>query len=431
MTTADRDPSDWKTVIAAHPPRLLDPGALGRTIVVAAHPDDETLAVGGLMRAIHEAGGQVELVLATDGEAAFPDLDATGRAELRRVRARELDAALAAHGLADIPVHRLRMPDSALDADALAAALVPLLRDAETYLAPWSGDPHPDHAAAGRAAAAAAPVTCHGWGYPIWMWVHSAPDDPSIPWSYAFGVELDADARAAKRRAVSCFASQLGPGPGGEPPVVPPGVRAHFDTGREIVFRIPRPDGAPRSRFDELYAGGDGDPWETRTSWYERRKRAVLLACLPAERYRHAAEPACGTGALTVELAARCDRLDASDFSPSAVEQTATATAGLGHVEVTRLVLPDEATLPAGIDLAVLSEVLYYLSDADLARTADRLADALDLGGDVVLVHWDGWPAEAPRDAAAAHQVLIDHPRFELLAEHVDEEFLLHVLRRW
>ncbi len=423
--------TDWQAALAAHPPRPLDPGELGRVVVIAAHPDDETLAVGGLMRAVHEAGGQVELVVATDGEAAFGGLDDAGRAELCHVRALELDAALAAHGLGDIPVHRLRMPDSAVDADELAAALVPLLHGADAYLAPWSGDPHPDHAAAGRAAAAAASVTTHGWAYPIWMWAWATPDDPAIPWSHAFAIHLDADAREAKRRAVACFASQLGPGPGGAEPIVPPPVLAYFDTGSEVVFRIPRAAGAPRTRFDELYADGDGDPWETRTIWYERRKRAVLLACLPAERYRHAAEPACGTGELTRDLAARCDRIDASDFSAAAVKQTVAATTGHPQVRVARLVLPDDATLPAGIDLAVLSEVLYYLSDADLAATVDRLAEAVELGGDVVLVHWDGWPAEAPRDAAAAHRVLCDDPRFETLVEHVDEEFLLHVLRRW
>lgn len=420
--------TDWTAAVGRSRP--LDLTGMQRVVVVAAHPDDETLAVGGLMRAVHDAGAHLELVLATDGEAAFPALDAAARAELARVRRRELDDALAAHGLGEVTVHRLGMPDSALDADTLAEALVPLLRDADAYLAPWIGDPHPDHAAAGRAAAAAAPVTAHGWGYPIWMWVRLPSDDPAIPWAQAYVHDLDGSARAAKRRAVECFGSQLGPGPNGEPPIVPPSTRAFFDTGTEVVFRIPRVDGAPLSRFDELYTG-DGDPWETRTSWYERRKREVLLACLPAERYRHAAEPACGTGELTRELAPRCDRLSASDFSTLAVTQTVAATAGLAHVVVQRLALPSASALPDGIDLAVLSEVLYYLSDADLAATVDRLADAVDLGGDIVLVHWDGWPAEAPRDAAAAHRVVVDDPRFELLVEHVDEEFLLHVLRRW
>jgi len=45
-------------------------------------------------------------------------------------------------------------------------------------------------------------------------------------------------------------------------------------------------------------------------------------------------------------------------------------------------------------------------------------------------VHWPGWPAEAPRDAAATHRQLTDDPRCATLVEHVDESFLLHVLRR-
>lgn len=368
--------AEWRAALAAHPPRPLDPSEMGHVVVVATHPVDAVRAVGTTMRAVHDAGSRLELVLVT---AAADATATTGGSP----------------GPADIPVHHLGLTDP--DPDALARALAPLLHDADAYLAPWVGDPDPVHAAAGRAAALAAPVTACGWGYPVGMWSGMRPDDPSIPWAHAFAHEVDARS--------------------------------------ELVFRIPRVDGAPLSRFDELYAGldgaGDGDPWETRTSWYERRKRAVVLACLPAERYRHAAEPACGTGALTRDLAARCDRVSASDFSPAAVAQTAAATAGSAQVEVARVALPDPAALPGGIDLAVLGEVLYYLADADLARTVDRLAEALEPGGDVVLVHWDGWPAEAPRDGAAAHRVLLDDPRFELLAEHVDEEFLVHVLRRW
>jgi SAM-dependent methyltransferase len=345
---------------------------MGHVVVVATRPTDAVRAVGTMMRAVHDAGSRLELVILAE--------DAAGEASTG-----------GPPGPADIPVHHLGLTDP--DPDELAHALAPLLHDADAYLAPWAGDPDPVHATAGWATAAAAPVTACGWGYPVGMWSRMHPDDPTIPWAHAFG------------------------------------------SADEVVFRIPRVDGAPLSRFDELYAGldgaGDGDPWETHTSWYERRKRTVVLACLPAGRYRHAAEPACGTGALTRELAGRCDRVDASDFSPAAVAQTAAATAGLAHVEVARLALRDPAALPTGIDLAVFGEVLYYLSDTDLAHTVDRLVEALEPGGDVVLVHWDGWPAEAPRDGAAAHQVFLDDPRFETLVEHVDEEFLLHVLRRW
>lgn len=412
-------PSAWRR---DPPPRPLDLAALGgRVVVVAAHPDDETLGVGGLMRAVHGAGGRLEVVVATDGEAAFPDLDGPARATLAATRRGETDDALAALGLAGVPVHRLSLPDSALDADVLAAALEPLLRGADAWIAPWTGDPHPDHAAAGHAAAAAAPVTATGWAYPIWMWAWLQADDPSIPWAHAHAHLLDDDARTAKRRALTCYASQTG----GPAPIVPPEVLAHFGTGTEVVFRTPRAVSAPLERFDALYAGDDGDPWATRSSWYERRKRAVLLSSLPREHYRHGAEPACGTGALTPELAARCDRLDVSDFSGTAV-----ASARAAGVPAVRAALPGADALPDGLDLAVVSEVLYYLDDATLAATVDRLADAVLPGGDVVIAHWRGWPAEAPRDADATHRVLLDDPRFTPLVTHVDEGFLLHVLRR-
>jgi LmbE family N-acetylglucosaminyl deacetylase len=424
-------PRDWQAALRAHPPRPLDPARMGRLVVVSAHPDDETLAVGGLMRAVHAAGGEVELVVATDGEAAFPVLDSRGRADLRRVRRRELDDALRTLGLGSVRVHRLAMPDSALDADTLADALRPLLADADAVLAPWSADPHPDHAAAGHAAGAAAPVTATVWAYPIWFWPWRRPDDPAIPWAHAFAHALDDEARAVKREAVACFGSQLRPGPDGEVEILPPAVLEHFDTTSEVVFRSPRTGGAPLARFDELYAAAAGDPWDTHTSWYERRKRAVLLASLPREHYRHAAEPGCGTGALTAELALRCDRLDASDFAEAAVDQARAAAAGLAGVTVARSALPDADALPDGIDLAVLSEVLYYLAGDELAATIDRLAGALAPGGDVVVAHWSGdWPADAPRDAAATHRVLLDDPRFTRIVEHDDDGFLLHVLRR-
>lgn len=423
-------PRAWVEPIERAAPDRLAVGSMGRTVVVAAHPDDETLACAGLLQAVHAADGRVELVVATDGEAAFPGAGPTARAELGRTRRRELRDALGELGMADVIVHWLAMPDSALGARALTARLRPLLAGADTYLAPWHDDPHPDHRAAGRAAAAAAPVTARGWAYPIWMWPCSDPLDPAIPWDRAVQHVLPAPAAERKRAAIARFTTQLAAAPGGGPPILPPAVLAHFDTGRELLFRVPRTDSAPPDRFAELYRDGDGDPWRTRRGWYELRKRAVLLACLPRQRYRWAAEPGCGLGLLTRALAARCDRVDASDYTAEAVDATRRETEGIPGVQVAGHALPADDTLPDGIDLAVLSEVLYYLSPTDLAATADRLARALRPGGDAVLVHWLGWPEEAPSDAVATHRVLSGDARFETLVEHTDAEFLLHVLRR-
>ncbi|HEY9414755.1 MAG TPA: bifunctional PIG-L family deacetylase/class I SAM-dependent methyltransferase [Pseudonocardia sp.] len=421
-------PKLWRQALAHHRPRRLDIEGLGRLVVVAAHPDDETLAVSGVMQAAHAHGCTVELVIGTDGEAAFPDLDRSGRDALARTRRAELATALREQGLGAVPVRWLGLPDSALNADAMADELVGTLAGADSYLAPWSGDPHPDHAAAGLAAASAAPVTAHGWSYPIWMWPWLDPTDPAIPWSMAFQHTLSSSVAARKHSALSSFTSQLNPGPGGAEPILTAATLRYFRSDRELVFRCPPTSGAPVERFSRLYREGGGDPWHTGSSWYEARKRDVLLACLPEQRYLHAAEPGCGTGLLTRELTRRCDRVSASDFTPDAVALAREATAGLAGVSVARRALPDG--VPDGIDLAVLSEVLYYLDPVDLAATHDRLAAALVPGGDLVVAHWRGWPSEAPQEAAEVHRRFTGDPRFDTLVEHLDSEFLLHVLRR-
>lgn len=422
---------DWTAALQAHRPPPFDPFAHQRVVVVAAHPDDETLGASGCLQALHRAGAQVTIVVVTDGEAAYPALGPAARRDLARARRAELAASLRAQGLDEVPVHRLGLPDSGLAGCGaeLRAALAPLLADSDAYLAPWTGDPHPDHRAAGAAAAEVAPVTAHGWSYPIWMWAWLAPDDPTVPWDRAYLLEMDA-ARAAKRAGVAAFASQVGPGPDGSPPVLDPGMLAHADRPAELLFRAPRAASAPLSRFAALYADG-ADPWSG-DSWYERRKRAVVLASLPQERYRTAFEPGCGTGALTAVLATRCDAVLASDPVPDAVRLARRRTAALPGVRV------DEAGLPAAvptdptdpIDLAVFSEVLYYLDDRSVEATLDRSLAVLRSGGDLLVVHWRGWPPEAPRDAVATHRMVRDRPELVPLAEHTDADFVLLVLRR-
>ena len=423
------DPREWEQALRTHRPEEFDARAHRRVVVVAAHPDDETIGAGGALLALDRAGAEVVLVVATDGEAAHPALGPHERRALAAVRRDELDAALAALGLGHVPVHRLGLPDSALaeHADDLRDALRELLADADAYLAPWPHDPHPDHAAAGRACAGAAPVTAHGWSYLVWTWAWSGPEHPELAWPRARTVTLtDAD-RAARRKAVEAYASQLRPGPDGSPAVLAEGLLEHLDRPVDLLLREPRAAGAPAARFAQLYADGQ-DPWAA-DSWYERRKRSVVLASLPRERYRSAVEPGCGAGELTVELAARCELLRASDYVADAADRARAAVAALPGVEVATAALPE--SLPDGpVDLAVFSEVLYYLDDAALDATVARAVAALEPGGDVVLVHWRGWPAEAPRDAAATHRVGAAHPDLEVLVEHVDEDFLLHVLRR-
>jgi hypothetical protein len=61
-----------------------------RVVVLAAHPDDETLGAAGLVARLARAGARVSYVIASDGEASHPDSPTTSVEELVRTRRHEL-----------------------------------------------------------------------------------------------------------------------------------------------------------------------------------------------------------------------------------------------------------------------------------------------------------------------------------------------------
>ena len=151
-------------------------GELARpALVVAPHPDDETLACGGLIARKRAAGAEVHVALLTDGEASHAGADPE---ELRRRRRAEALAACRELGVPDGAVTFLEYPDggveaAARDAAACLLALVQRHQPAEVY-APYARDRHPDHEAAYRIARSALrygrPVTLYE--YPVWGWQH-------------------------------------------------------------------------------------------------------------------------------------------------------------------------------------------------------------------------------------------------------------------
>lgn len=428
MTRAITDEQEWRTFLGDRELAPFDTTSAHRVVVVAAHPDDETLGAGNIIQALHAAGAKITLVVASDGEAAFPALGTADRAALGAQRRAELSKALATLGLGDLEIHLLGFPDSALTEHQvpLTERLTELLRDADCVLVPWPGDPHPDHGAAGRAGLAARPPHAHCWSYPIWMWHWSKPGDPSIPWSRAAIHRAGSTHRERKQRAVSAFTSQLARGPHGEDPIVDEFMLTHLDRDHEVLFREPPTVSAPIDRFARLY-GAATCPWGAAESWYERRKRSLTMDSLPRERYRRALEPACGTGELTRELTARCAEVIAFDPVPAAVHQARHAAPG-ARVEIGAL--PDRIPSEGPVDLLVFSEILYYLDDRDLVTSLDRLVNVVEPGGHLIATHWRPWAPEAPRDGAAAHRELLDRTELAVLVEHIDDEFLLHVLRR-
>lgn len=145
------------------------------------------------------------------------------------------------------------------------------------------------------------------------------------------------------------------------------------------------------AHFERLYRA-HADPWRVGSAWYERRKRALLLAALGQERYRDVFEPGCGTGELTRCLASRATRVCAVDVAPAAASRCRDRLAAedIRNVDVQVLDLPAEwpAAPPGGFDLIVVSEIAYYLDDAALAQFLRQVDESLADGGEIVACHW-------------------------------------------
>ena len=179
--------------------------------------------------------------------------------------------------------------------------------------------------------------------------------------------------------------------------------------------------------FDRLYLD-QADPWDYATSPYEAAKYAATLVALPRVRYRRAVELGCSIGVLTRHLASRADALLGVDVSDAALDQGRQRCAGLGHVTFERRTLPAET--PGGpFDLAVLSEVGYYLSRPDLDTLADRLAAAVVPGGHLLLVHWTG-PTDYPQTADDVHARFLADARWQRLDGHRAPDYRLDVVAR-
>ena len=144
----------------------------------------------------------------------------------------------------------------------------------------------------------------------------------------------------------------------------------------------------PSSYFDELYAG-DPDPWHFAANDYERDKYAATIAALSKTRYRSAFEVGCSIGVLTRELANRCDALLSVDLAKAALDRAINRCADLPQVRFAEMRVPGDWPT-SKFDLILLSEVLYFLDRVDLERLAVKVGDSIELGGDIVLVHWLG-----------------------------------------
>ena len=143
---------------------------LRRVLVLAAHPDDESMGCGGTIALLTDAGADVSVVFASDGEAT---IGATRSPQVTAaLRRQEATAASRILGVDGPPVF-LGHPDGALPqaVEALAASLTALVAEQhpEAVFLPWFLDGHEDHRAMTDVLARAdLPADLEFWGFEVW-----------------------------------------------------------------------------------------------------------------------------------------------------------------------------------------------------------------------------------------------------------------------
>ena len=417
-------------------------------VVVAAHPDDETLGAGGLIAECGLRGIPVTVVIVTDGAASHPDSPTTTPLELAKRRAVEVTQAVT--GLhSDARVVRLGFADGQVKKHFAPMAVeidhaVPQTPAGRVLLATnWRGDNHPDHALVAEASRQVAENRGFTLAeYPIWLWHWATPATAEVPWESFVRLPLSPLAKVLKGGAIAEHGSQISPlsdQPGDEAMLLP-GFLEHF-TGEQELFvattqHVPsaqqtRQAGMEPGYFDKLYEKYD-DPWQFADRWYEKRKRALTLASLPAERYASVLELGCSIGVLTQQLAGRADSLIAVDLSAAAVERARERLAGTAadsHVRIEQRDISEG--LPDGeFDLIVLSEVGYYFDREDLTTLLDRIERHLSATGTLVLCHWRHPVADYPLRGDDVHGAMLERGTLVRVSAHAEADFLLDVYTR-
>lgn len=237
VTPAGLPVATWSTAVEHAPRRQLrDLAPLAtRLVVVSAHPDDETIGAGRLVAQWARERGPVLAITVTAGEACFDGvgIEEPGLAE-RRIA--EWRAATCLLGATAGP-HAL-CPDGAVTEHQQRAVgvIAAHLRPGDLLLAPWRHDPHPDHEAAGRAAAlAAGECGVSLVEYPVWMPYWMTPEAVASAGAQWAVVDTDPLAQAQRDGALAAYVSQQEPARPGMGPVVPPLLLEHHHAQLVVV----------------------------------------------------------------------------------------------------------------------------------------------------------------------------------------------------
>lgn len=215
----------------------------GAVVILAPHPDDETLGCGQLIAALCDRGVTVQVIVVTNGAASHRNSALWPPEWLAALRAEEVRRAVEILGAGQAPCPALldypdlAAPDDPASRNAAAdriAALMP--PDTGALLSTWDGDPHPDHQRVAKIATLLLqrrPDLRH-WAYPVWgRFENRIPSQPMVQFHDRELVHRKATALAAHR-------SQMSPLISDDPEgfTMPESLQHHFIHHPELFINV-------------------------------------------------------------------------------------------------------------------------------------------------------------------------------------------------
>lgn len=416
---------------------------MGNSFILAPHPDDEALGCAGLIQFLLEQKVDVFVGFMTSGDASHPNSVKYPPEKLAALREQEAIKSCEILGVKKSNIIFFRQSDSYLselehtNKIEIATHLSNYLKEFEisSLVLPWQMDPHLDHRASyeiGNKALEICNKKIQVVEYPIWLWKKSSPNEwPTKKYIEIFRLDISSKMER-KKNAIYAHTSQTSNLIDDDPTgfILTEDLLSPFLMPYEFYFfkKEENLKSLTKSYFDTLY-NDNPDPWNFRTSRYEKQKYQTISKSIKNENYNQGLELGCSIGEHTYHLADHCKSLLAIDVSEDAI---ATAKKENPLPNVQYLVKDISIEFPKGsYDFISMCEIGYYFNRENLVEIFTNISKSLNEKGHFLMVHWTSFVREYPLSGNKVHQIFSEFNKkenlFSLQSSFTDERYELQL----
>lgn len=182
------------------------------SLIIAPHPDDETLGCGGLIYHLCSENNPPHIIILTGGGGSLRGRDTMNEAKVIEARRKLTLNSSKELGLPKENIHFLDFKDGSIGElpEAEMSRLKELIGilDPKNIFVPHNGEGWPDHLAARQIGIELAPKRSTIWEYCVWMWYYNVWN---LDWKNAYVLRMTEKEHSAKLRAVDAYVKPLAP----------------------------------------------------------------------------------------------------------------------------------------------------------------------------------------------------------------------------